>query len=212
MEVTVRATTLAGTLKLWIAALVVAVALGASGAVIAATAGVNGVGARGPSAPSGPSGPTAGHGDLSYSSDPTSSCANGPSLPQPPRFGDAADAVKDLSEATQSYIRNCGCTTQVCIADALDQYAQALAQVAPRLPPHLQNVAGIVATAARRARVARTKAEALRAVHDAIAAIHKDIELVKAEDPDNPRATRGGDFVADTLNVASLALEKGGGL
>jgi hypothetical protein len=60
--------------------------------------------------------------------------------------------------------------------------------------------------------VARTKAEALRALHDAIAAIHKDIELVKAEDPDNPRATRGGDFVAGTLTVASLALEKGGGL
>jgi hypothetical protein len=76
----------------------------------------------------------------------------------------------------------------------------------------LQNAAGIVATAAGRARVARTKAEAVRALHDAIAAIHKDIELVKAEDPDNLRATRGGDFVADTLNVASLALEKGGGL
>ena len=83
--------------------------------------------------------------------------------------------------------------------------AQALAQVAPRLPPHLQNVAGIVATAAGRARVARTKAEVFRAVHDAIAAIHKDIELVKAEDPDNLRATRGGDFVAETLNVARFA-------
>jgi hypothetical protein len=127
-------------------------------------------------------------------------------------FGDAGDAVKEMSEATKTYIRKCSCTTQLCIADALDQYAQALALVAPRLPPHLQNAAGIVATAAGRARVARTKAEAVRALHDAIAAIHKDIELVKAEDPDNLRATRGGDFVADTLNVASLALEKGGGL
>ena len=42
--------------------------------------------------------------------------------------------------------------------------------------------------------------------------IHKDVELVRAEDPDHPRLTRGGDFVAETLNVASLALEKGGGL
>jgi hypothetical protein len=140
------------------------------------------------------------------------SCDVGPTLPQAPTFGDVADAVKDMSEATQAYIRNCHCATQVCIADALDQYAQALAQIAPRLPPHLQNAAGIVATAAARARVAHTKADAIRAVHDAIAAIHKDIELVRAEDPENPRATRGGDFVAETLNVASLALEKGGGL
>ena len=55
-------------------------------------------------------------------------------------------------EATQSYIRNCGCATQACVADALDQYAEALAQVAPRLPPHLQDAAGIVA---RRRAVAR---------------------------------------------------------
>ena len=61
-------------------------------------------------------------------------------------------------------------------------------------------------------RAARTKAEATRALRDAITIIHKDIELVRAEEPDDPRLTRGGDFVAETLNVASLALEKGGGL
>ena len=120
--------------------------------------------------------------------------------------------MKALSSATESYIRNCGCATQDCIANALDDYADALAQITPRLPPQLQDEANIVAQAARRVRAARTKAEALRALHDAIAIIHKDIELVKAEDPDHPRLTRGGDFVAETLNVASLALEKGGGL
>ena len=139
-------------------------------------------------------------------------CDVGLSLPTPPMFGEAGDAVKALSRATESYIRNCGCATQACIADALDKYAEALAQVTPRLPPQLQDEANVVAQAARRVRAARTKAEALHALHDAIAIIHKDVELVQAEDPDHPRLTRGGDFVAETLNVASLALEKGGGL
>ena len=53
--------------------------------------------------------------------------------------------MKALSRATESYIRNCGCATQACIADALDKYAEALAQVAPRLPPQLQNEASVVA-------------------------------------------------------------------
>jgi len=197
----VRATTLAKALRFWAAALILAVALTAGGGAFAQRQG-------GPShaAPSAPGS----HAVLTYTS--PGSCDAGLSLPSPPTFGDAGDAVKEMSEATQTYIRSCHCSTQLCIADALDQYAQALALVAPRLPPHLQNAAGIVATAAGRARVARTKAEAVRALHDAIAAIHKDIELVKAEDPDDSSLTRGGDFVADTLNVASLALEKGGGL
>ena len=199
-----RSTTLAGILKVWVAALAFAAAAAIGGDAFAARQGP-------PAGPTGPSGPSSGHVQPSYS-DPTSSCANGLWLAPPPAFGDAADSVKEMSEATQGYLRNCSCATQACIADALDQYAQALEQIAPRLPPHLQNVAGVVATAAGRARVARTKAEAVRALHDAIAAVHKDIELVKAEDPDDPRATRGGDFVAATLNVASLTLEKGGGL
>jgi hypothetical protein len=200
-EAAVGATNLAKIVKFSMAALVLAVALVASGAMSAQQRSPT----SHPAAPApGSHGPTLGPGPAS--------CDLGPTLPQPPTFGDAADAVKDISKATEDYIRDCSCATQACIAAALDQYAQALAQIAPRLPPHLQNAAGIVATAAGRARVAHTKAEALRAVHDAIAAIHKDIELVRAEDPGNPRATRGGDFVAETLNVASLALEKGGGL
>jgi len=152
-----------------------------------------------------------GHGPAAYAI-PGSCGAAGLLLAPPAMFGDPAEAVKDESETTQAYIRSCGCVTQACVADALEQYAEALAAIAPRLPLHLQNSAGVVATAASRLRVARTKAEAMRAIGDAIAAIHKDIELVQAEDPDDPRLTRGGVFVADTLNVASLALEKGGGL
>jgi len=198
----VRATILAKIANFWAAALILAIGLSAGGAALAQSTGGGGGG--------GGHGATGGHGPTAYAN--PGACGAGLLLAPPAVFGDAADAVKDMSEATQSYIRNCSCATQACMADALEQYAEALAQVAPRLPPHLQNTAGIVATAAARLRIARNKSEAARAINDAIAAIHKDIELVRAEDPDNPRATRGGEFVADTLNVASLALEKGGGL
>lgn len=201
-----RATTLTKFLKLWVAMVVLAVALGASGGALAQ--GVSGTGGNGGGGGTGHG--TGGHGPATYTN--PSACGAGLLLAPPAMFGDPADAVKEMSEATQAYIRNCGCATQACMADALEQYAEALAQIAPRLPPHLQNSAGVVATAAARLRIARNKGEAARAINDAIAAIHKDIELVKAEDPDNPRATRGGEFVIETLNVASLALEKGGGL
>ncbi len=204
-----RATTLAKTAKFWAGALILAVALAASGPALA-----EGPPAGHAAASSAPSGPSAsgGHGPGVALGADAASCDIGPSLPSLPTFGEAGDDVKALSRATESYIRNCGCATQDCIANALDKYAVALAQVAPRLPPQLQDEANVVAQAARRVRAARTKAEALHALHDAIAIIHKDVELVRAEDPDHPRLTRGGDFVAETLNVASLALEKGGGL
>jgi hypothetical protein len=197
------------------AALILAAALAFSGAAMAQENGGGhaNVGGAGPAAP-GPPGPSSSGPGFAVGADaaPSGACDIGLSLPTPPMFGEAGDAVKALSRATESYIRNCGCATQACIADALDKYAEALAQVAPRLPPQLQDEANVVAQAARRVRAARTKTEALHALHDAIAIIHKDVELVRAEDPDHPRLTRGGDFVAETLNVASLALEKGGGL
>jgi hypothetical protein len=210
-EASVRAKTLAKFAKFWMAALVLAGALAVSSAALAQTTG------RPPPAhssgvPAGPAGEPSDGPALGPNAAPSDACDIGPSLPTPPAFGDPGDAVKALSRATESYIRNCGCATQVCIANALDKYAEALAEVAPRLPPQLQDAPNVVAQAAKRVRAARTKAEALHALHDAIAIIHKDIELVRAEDADNPRLTRGGDFVAETLNVASLALEKGGGL
>jgi hypothetical protein len=198
----VRATTLAKLLKFWAAALILAVALAASRGAFAATEG------RPAPAPAAPAVHSSGP---ALRADPAS-CGGELSLPTPPMLGEAGDDVKTLSSATQSYIRDCGCATQACVADALEKYADALTQVAPHLPPQLQDAPAVVAQAAQRVRSARTKAEATRALREAIAIIHKDIELVRAEDPDNPRATRGGDFVAETLNVASLALEKGGGL
>ncbi|MFZ1965057.1 MAG: hypothetical protein WAU78_16620 [Roseiarcus sp.] len=121
--------------------------------------------------------------------------------------------MKELSRATQAYIRECRCVTQDCVADALDRYAEALAAVAPRLPKELQETPEVVARAARRVRSAKTKADAIKALDQAAALIHKDMTLVRAEDPDTQqRQTRSGAFVIDTLNVASLSLEKGGAL
>ncbi len=143
----------------------------------------------------------------------TSSCGGGLVLAPPSPFGDAASAVKAISRAAQKYIKQCECATQQCIADALDQYAEALAVVAPRLPSELQDMPNVVARAARRVRAARTKAEAVKVLHEAIAIIHKDMSLVRAEDPETEqRQTRSGGYVVDTLNVASLSLEKAGGL
>ncbi|MGO4871789.1 MAG: hypothetical protein ACLPGW_14475 [Roseiarcus sp.] len=173
--------------------------------------------AEGPSghAPGPSSGPAtaAGHGpDWLGAVDP-SDCGGGLALAAPSPFGDAGGAVKALSRATQAYIKQCRCASQQCVADALDQYADALAAVAPRLPPELQDLPIVVARAAHRVRAARTKGEAVKALHEAIALIHKDMSLVRAEDPETQqRQTRSGGFVADTLNVASLSLEKAGGL
>ncbi|MGD0186215.1 MAG: hypothetical protein ABSC25_13325 [Roseiarcus sp.] len=145
--------------------------------------------------------------------DAADACGGGLVLPQPSPFGDAGDAVKALSRATQRYISQCQCVTRTCIADALDQYAEALTAIAPRLPPELRDMPSVVAQAASNVRTARTKAQAVQAIHAAIAIIHKDMSLVRAEDPQQlGRETRGGLFVVDTLNAASLSLEKAGGL
>jgi hypothetical protein len=140
-------------------------------------------------------------------------CGGGLVLETPSPSGDAGDAVMTLSRETQTYIKECQCVSQQCVADALDRYAEALAVVAPRLPRQLRDMPSLVARAARRVRAARTTAEAITALHEAIAVIHKDISLVRAEDPAMQQSeTRSGVFVAETLNVASLSLEKAGGL
>ena len=86
-----------------------------------------------------------GHGptpQIHASPPPASACGGGLMLEPPPADVSAVKAVATLSEATQAYIRECGCATQQCIADALDQYAKALAVVAPRLPKPLRNLPG----------------------------------------------------------------------
>jgi hypothetical protein len=143
----------------------------------------------------------------------TADCGAGLVLSAPPATGDAGDAVKALSRATQRYISQCRCVTQKCIADALDKYAQALAAIAPRLPPELRDTPNIVAQAAHRVRAARTKAQAVQVLDQAIADVTKRISYIRADDPETQRReTRGGDFVVETLNAASLSLEKAGGL
>ncbi|MGD0186216.1 MAG: hypothetical protein ABSC25_13330 [Roseiarcus sp.] len=150
---------------------------------------------------------------MNQQSQATGACGVGLELAPAPEAGDVGDAVNDLSAATQKYIKDCQCASQQCVADALDKYAEALAAVAPRLPPRLRNLPSVVAQAARRVRAARTKAQAVQAINAAIAVIHKDMTLVRAEDAETrQRETRSGALVADTLNVASLSLEKGGGL
>jgi len=140
-------------------------------------------------------------------------CGGGLALTPPFLFGDADAAVESLSRDTQDYIKACQCASQQCVADALDKYAEALAAVAPRLPPQLQDMPNVVARAARQVRTARTKGQAIAALRAAIAVIHKDISLVRAEEPAALQsATRSGDAVAQTLDVASLSLQKAGGL
>jgi hypothetical protein len=184
----------------------------------AATAGAAGTAGNGPGAAGGDGAGPGGGGPPPtmfgrHGANGLGSCGGHLELPPPPPFADAGDAVKALSRDTQRYLRQCQCETQQCVADALDQYAQALAVVAPRLPPDLQDLPNVVARAARRVRIARTKAAAVSALQEAIGVIHKDISLVRAEDPEASwRETRSGTFVADTLNVASLSLERAGGL
>jgi hypothetical protein len=103
--------------------------------------------------------------------------------------------------------------TQQCVADALDEYSRALTVVAPRLPKQLRNLPKIVAEAAHRVRVAKTKAEAVAALGQAIAMIHKEIPLVLSEDVGTATSARqSGELVADTLTVAGQSLVNSGGL
>jgi hypothetical protein len=140
-------------------------------------------------------------------------CGGGLELAPPFPFAGVGESVEAFSLETQDYIRACQCVTRECVADALDRYAEALAAVAPRLPPQLQDMPNVVARAARQVRAARTKGEAVKALRAAIAVIHKDISLVRAEDPATQQsATRSGGFVAETLAVASLSLQQAGGL
>jgi len=134
-------------------------------------------------------------------------------LEPPSATENPTEAVAALSQATRDYIEECRCDTQQCLADALDEYSKALAVVAPRLPKPLRNLPKIVAEAARHVRVAKTKAEAVAALDHAIAAIHKDISLVRSEEVGTTaRDARSGELVAGTLNAASAALVNSGGL
>jgi len=111
--------------------------------------------------------------------------------------------VESISQQAESALSVCWLDTPDCVADVLDRYAAALRQIAPRLPPALRNLPGIVARAAKRARAATSAQEAVLILRHAIAQVHKSIALLKADDPVEQRAdTRAGGFVVATLQVA----------
>ena len=121
--------------------------------------------------------------------------------------------VESVSQQADSALSACWLDTPDCVADALDRYAAALRQIAPRLPPALRNLPGIVARAAKRARAATSAQEAVLILRHAIAQVHKSIALLKADDPLEQRAdTRAGGFVVATLHIAQEKLETAVGL
>jgi hypothetical protein len=135
-----------------------------------------------------------------------------------PTHGDnngAETSVSNLSRGTQMSIDSCDLEkmpTQ-CIADALDKYADELAEIAPQFPPSMRDLPEAVRTAARKVRAAKTKTEAVSAIKEAIVLVHKSIELLKADDSVSHQvATREGAFVAATLEVAGAKMEKAVGL
>jgi hypothetical protein len=168
-----------------------------------------------------PSDPTPGHSNLFSAANPSAgsltlvSCsANRPQLPDPLSYGpDSGSAVKAITRATEHFLDQCDCPTQACVAKALEDYADALAEVAPQLPLEMRNLPNIVYTAAHRVRAAHTRQQAEQALKVAIDAVHKTIALLRADDPVTLKAgTRAGGFVAETMQVASLKLEKSAGL
>jgi len=142
-----------------------------------------------------------------------SSCEEPPPLPDPNRFVDPDAALRAISQSFENYFRRCQNPTQSTISDALDAYAAKLQVLAPRLPPALRNVPAIIAEGARRARAARSPAEAVAVLRQTIAAVHKEISLVLSEDPETRnREIRDGDVIAGALGGATVALVNSGGL
>ena len=162
--------------------------------------GASGPGATGPGA-AGP-GPSGGGGGP----------AGGPPFAAPP-YGRDPGPIKTITRTAESTISMCPQDNPICIADALEAYAEALRRLSPPLGPDVQRLPDIVLRAAHQIRTAKTRAQAVRAVKIAIAEVHKTIELIKADDPVVLRAeTREGAFVAETLQVADSKLEKAVGL
>ena len=161
--------------------------------------GGGGATGHGGGASAGPAGPGGGGGTHSFTS-----------------FAGAPDPISALEVASQSAdqaIGLCDASPRSCIANALDDYATALRALAPRLPPEFRDLPIIVERAATKVRTARTKKEAIAAVTTAIAAVHKSIALLKADDPVALKAeTRAGSFVIETLQVADDKLQKAVGL
>lgn len=140
-------------------------------------------------------------------------CGTALRLPNPASYANALEGLEEISRQTQTYLEQCGCATQACVADALDTYAVALQKITPRLPPALRALPAIVHQAAQKARVAPTLRVAVKVLRATVAVVQKivrkTIELMRAHDPDTATlATRGGGLVASTLDTAATVLER----
>ena len=131
----------------------------------------------------------------------------------PPGPGLDAPGLATISRQAETEIAACGDDSRRCVADALDAYAVALRRLAPRLAPRLRILPDIVARAASRVRRAHTAREAIVAVSNALAEVHKTIALLRADDPITLKSdTRAGLLVAETLEAAGVGLERAAGL
>jgi len=100
-----------------------------------------------------------------------------------------------------------------CVGDALAVYADKLEDIAPILPEKMRSAPAALKAAAKKVRAAKTKAEASAAIKAVKAEVHKEIALLKADDPVvQTIATREAGQIAKTLDVADAKLEKAVGL
>lgn len=121
--------------------------------------------------------------------------------------------INALSRQAERAIGECSLDSPDCVADVLDIYAADLEPIAPQLPPQLQSLPDVVATASWRVRNSQTKREAVQALKIAIGEVRKAIALIRADDPVTRKVeTREGALVAETFQVADNKLEKAVGL
>ena len=146
-----------------------------------------------------------------------SACGVELQLPDPATFSDPVAAINAISATTKQYIERCRDISQQEVGDALDRYADALEIIIEKLPPklrqQLRHIPAIVHAAAVRARAAPTRVAAVRVLHQAIAQVHREIMLVRADDPDDARIrTAVSTGVSGVLNSAALALTRAEGI
>ena len=79
-------------------------------------------------------------------------------LPDTSWYSDPIDGIEVISQQTQNTLQSCGCNTQACVADALDDYANALEKAVELRPPPPARSTPSTQTAARGSRVAAHRA------------------------------------------------------
>ena len=121
----------------------------------------------------------------------------------------AQAALAAASRQAQAAIAACRVDVYLapCVSDALDNYAKALDEIAPDLPPQLHVLPSIVRQAAHRVRAARTNTEVTKVVAQAVSEVNKTIALLRADDPNAaPVGNQVGRDIDRTLAVAEVKL------